>query len=479
MALRPATPADSSALPQLGLAGTDLNPLPYESYLSCLLRLAWRNVFSRAQLWSAIGVRSSQLYFYCDEFFERLGWPRPSRRERTFMIEFAQDRDIWYVKLFRYCPLCLAHGYHSYLFQWRSLARCPVHDVALTTSCQFCGCGLGKYDLTFELCHRPYFCMNCRRAISGVPPSLDLHLDLRAVPGVLSSYFDQYGAWWEQTASYRAAAGSIGGLAPGAKQSQWCDVGRLLRSVAAQGRGAPARVDLETYPSAALIVLEWRCQARVRRPWFGNRETSRGWPRRPVYEAVYRCTLRMLAKWIATENPWDMSRAGEQTSSLGTPNAGNCDAKLSALYYLRLELECNFDRSTVCLMPALSKAYLYRQPVVDMAEFEQRTCRLAWRAIFLALYASWYHRIASGKVPLFEKLAGTISNINNHIFSVVELRSRLGDKWHVGEVFLPDEVWFCGRVAFLRVPGMPHSFFSNKRSNAKWHTQQLADETLC
>lgn len=38
----------------------------------------------------------------------------------------------------RYCPRCLASGFHSVLFQHRGVVRCPLHNAAISESCPRC-----------------------------------------------------------------------------------------------------------------------------------------------------------------------------------------------------------------------------------------------------------------------------------------------------------------------------------------------------
>ena len=61
----------------------------------------------------------------------------------------------------RYCPLCLAEGFHSPVHQMLFLAACPVHGVALHDRCPACR-GLIRVDLKRSA--PPFGCRQCRHA---------------------------------------------------------------------------------------------------------------------------------------------------------------------------------------------------------------------------------------------------------------------------------------------------------------------------
>ena len=44
-----------------------------------------------------------------------------------------------YCSYFKYCRLCLGHGYHCVLFQRENETFCPAHNVSLETVCRSCG----------------------------------------------------------------------------------------------------------------------------------------------------------------------------------------------------------------------------------------------------------------------------------------------------------------------------------------------------
>ena len=62
---------------------------------------------------------------------------------------------------FRYCRACLGRGYHSLLYQFERVARCPIHRRPLETACRSCGYRIA-YRLNARLLETPYRCPQCR-----------------------------------------------------------------------------------------------------------------------------------------------------------------------------------------------------------------------------------------------------------------------------------------------------------------------------
>ena len=48
-----------------------------------------------------------------------------------------EARDICITAKIRYCPECLKHGYHSWLFQYIAMRKCPIHHIDLIETYQF------------------------------------------------------------------------------------------------------------------------------------------------------------------------------------------------------------------------------------------------------------------------------------------------------------------------------------------------------
>jgi hypothetical protein len=74
----------------------------------------------------------------------------------------------------RFCPRCLAHGYHTYFFQLGSIKRCPIHDVELISNCRMCGSP--AFGSSLRQGFSPLFSglLHCQRCHQ--PPAGHLHI---------------------------------------------------------------------------------------------------------------------------------------------------------------------------------------------------------------------------------------------------------------------------------------------------------------
>ena len=62
----------------------------------------------------------------------------------------------------RFCPRCMARGYHSILHQYGSEPQCPLHGTWLESECAGCGAA-SAYHLDARLLDAPFRCAQCRR----------------------------------------------------------------------------------------------------------------------------------------------------------------------------------------------------------------------------------------------------------------------------------------------------------------------------
>jgi hypothetical protein len=69
-----------------------------------------------------------------------------------------------FVSELRYCPLCLALGNHSTLFQLLPVTHCPVHAAALRTGCPYCGKSLSTK--VHALAKNHLYCGSCHRNLA-------------------------------------------------------------------------------------------------------------------------------------------------------------------------------------------------------------------------------------------------------------------------------------------------------------------------
>lgn len=70
--------------------------------------------------------------------------------------------------LLRYCPRCMAHGYHATLFQHLAMSVCPVHDVSLVSWCTKCR---RTIEPTWEsTVQHPFACSYCGHLLVRTVP---------------------------------------------------------------------------------------------------------------------------------------------------------------------------------------------------------------------------------------------------------------------------------------------------------------------
>lgn len=70
----------------------------------------------------------------------------------------------------RYCPICLAAGYHSTLFQIRQVERCPLHAIRLQESCQWCQ---AKVPYRLPRGRNPAYGCECGHEFATLAPESD------------------------------------------------------------------------------------------------------------------------------------------------------------------------------------------------------------------------------------------------------------------------------------------------------------------
>lgn len=66
----------------------------------------------------------------------------------------------------RYCPRCLASGYHGVIHQLERNRLCPVHRCALHSGCRHCS-SAPAYRLDAQLLDAPFRCPHCRRCLAS------------------------------------------------------------------------------------------------------------------------------------------------------------------------------------------------------------------------------------------------------------------------------------------------------------------------
>lgn len=124
---------------------------------------------------------------------------RPARYETVIAALTASNDDFWHasgVDIFgrdphalsasaylRYCPHCLAHGFHATLFQHLLTCECPLHHCRLELTCTSCGLPLAP---TWEQAARfPYACPHCSALLIKTTTRVDRGEKIQRVESVI------------------------------------------------------------------------------------------------------------------------------------------------------------------------------------------------------------------------------------------------------------------------------------------------------
>jgi hypothetical protein len=210
------------------LAGTDLCPLAFESELSILLRIAWRNAFDAKLMREHFSSRRIRFHFCRKRLAVLLGW---TVEEEELTGDYYSWFTIFFIApLFRYCPICLEGGYHSYLYQCLEIRCCPIHDIPLSMECQCCGETTIPYRAYEAWFIRPYFCSRCGQPISGAEPVLEAHLDFRVVEHSVEETLRPHFQSWQQSGPARFSA-TQGGPVFSTARSTWAERAALMRGM--------------------------------------------------------------------------------------------------------------------------------------------------------------------------------------------------------------------------------------------------------
>jgi|GEM_PF-4287067 len=64
-------------------------------------------------------------------------------------------------KMLWYCPICIKYGYHSLLFQFKYLQKCPHHNITLKYGCPNCH-NQELYRIDYQKEVEPFHCYKCK-----------------------------------------------------------------------------------------------------------------------------------------------------------------------------------------------------------------------------------------------------------------------------------------------------------------------------
>ena len=135
----------------------------------------------------------------------------------------------WFHPSLSFCPVCMVDGYHTVVFQHRSLTRCPVHGASLRQTCGACGEAIPATVIAAAT--TPFGCPCCgsslARGARAVPTS-DAHIEQRigasrtALAAALAANAGDHGSFALAPArSERPSAGVIARRA--ARFGSWLD----------------------------------------------------------------------------------------------------------------------------------------------------------------------------------------------------------------------------------------------------------------
>jgi len=139
---------------------------PYESIVSILWKFVRVNALAGHVVAAEVGRQAVDPYEGTESHREAIDI---TRLQRTLGV----SRDVLRKALIpavrygavssclRYCPRCLARGYHAVVHQFESVGRCPIHDLRLERACRQCG-HVAPYRLNAGLLETPYRCAQCR-----------------------------------------------------------------------------------------------------------------------------------------------------------------------------------------------------------------------------------------------------------------------------------------------------------------------------
>ena len=138
---------------------------PYEGPFTLVAKHVLSNCLeSLAMLRPAFGMHPSGAYHY----WRHSSLLKPRNESVPWANRFLASHcgGAWATLLcdgsrLRYCPECLALGYHTPAQQLTGLALCPVHRCALTDRCTWCGRETGPYALVSRSFARPLRCAHC------------------------------------------------------------------------------------------------------------------------------------------------------------------------------------------------------------------------------------------------------------------------------------------------------------------------------
>lgn len=442
---------ETAVYPGARWSGSDLPVLLYESMTSAMLLFAWRNAISFDVLKQYRDLATMINGGAVTGAKDATGYPLLSQVQRQDESYRAAVNRRMLSERLRYCPLCLECGYHSQLHQVLSVTCCPFHRAPLSDTCHCCMANTPDAEDAARLYRAPYYCDLCGEALCGVPPTMDAILDFRVGFAAVGEALAPYIAWWERVRHSGVRIERMGQGGRTDKKHTWCRKPDFAKAFACKEAPAPEYTQASIYSVDEVVTLDWICR-------LADRSRSDDWPlwvRADYGQPVYLATLKRLRSWIARAEGWSLQEFDARVASRGLETRRSASTRFLAFLALRSHMEGQFIISGGHDLCSQESAQLSMTLFGNIPRYSYRTARLEWRAIFLALYASWHTRLLSAPQCDLREIWQEASRYQDHIF----IQSQFFEL-HRFDTNLYDRppayiAWFEGEVSLLKVHGMP------------------------
>ncbi|MES2072726.1 MAG: hypothetical protein V4488_20370 [Pseudomonadota bacterium] len=279
-----------------GWNGLYLQPLPYESIASIMLRFAWRNALRSNRIKTIFrGEKlrnSKQGSLYCPNWVDvtyiakNLGWRIDYVPEMNIGYRFGSI-GLWASNHFRYCRFCLLASYHSYFYQYHLLNACPIHNSELIDRCLSCNDRTPLYYCNKELFEISYHCPKCGQPLTGDHPTITAYLRFQQRVPELETRMAELMRWCmekkdaERLTYLNASCYIISPTMLSARQV-------FIRRQHTFFHSPPEF--LAPQKSNSISILTVRCGA----PYWNGRPR----PYKDRWMGPYQCMIRRLERWI-------------------------------------------------------------------------------------------------------------------------------------------------------------------------------------
>ncbi|TFW31777.1 hypothetical protein [Massilia horti] len=301
------------------------------------------------------------------------------------------------------------------------------------------------YQLEQKLFERRYCCPSCGQPFAGVAPQLSLHLAIRAQVHEIEAAFKPVMAWWvasrqarKSTSMFRSCFGRW--IDPDRER----DVEDLIMSATLHSVPAPKHLAAPKYPGVMVLPLQIKVEASLPRFARFNSNRRRIDDQEAPY-TVYMASVRVLQRWILRHH--DVNELPEPSS---LNRVVDYPSRVLALLCLRWQFEKHWVGTTKWWVTLQKPKFIEFPPFWDHT-YNGRIPRLAWRALFVAHYAAWYHIVQQARGSSVEDLLARFAKGErvkgpqvHGRFALTE-KSELRDRYWIGGFIFP-EVEFLDQV---------------------------------